>query len=83
MAKKKPTTLIPAELIDRSILLIRGQKVLLDIDLAQLYGVETSALVQAVNRNRSGKSRSPRMICGMNIASIPTFWPRSIRKLLF
>jgi hypothetical protein len=53
MSKKKSTTLIPTERIERSILLIRGQKVLLDMDLAQLYGVETRALVQAVNRNRS------------------------------
>lgn len=44
-------SLIPAERIDRSILLIRSQKVLLDKDLASLYGVETRALVQAVKRN--------------------------------
>ncbi len=35
----------------RSILLIRGQKVILDRDLAALYGVATKALVQAVKRN--------------------------------
>ena len=44
--------LVPAERIERSILLIRGQKVLLDRDLAELYGVETRSLVQAVKRNR-------------------------------
>ena len=33
-------------------LLMRGQKVMLDADLAELYGVETRALVQAVKRNR-------------------------------
>src|ERR1043166_3671298 len=48
---KNRTSLIPVERIDRSILLIRGQKVLLDADLATLYGVETRALVQAVKRN--------------------------------
>ena len=34
-------SLIPRERIERSILLIRGQKVILDMDLASLYGVET------------------------------------------
>jgi hypothetical protein len=43
--------LIPAERIERAILLIRGEKVLLDRDLAELYGVETRVLVQAVKRN--------------------------------
>ena len=37
--------------IDRAILTIRGQRVLLDADLARLYRVETRALVQAVKRN--------------------------------
>jgi hypothetical protein len=44
-------SLIPAERIDGAILLIRGQKVMLDSHLAGLYGVETRALVQAVQRN--------------------------------
>ncbi len=43
--------LIPVERIERSILLIRGQKVLLDEDLAQLYTVEVRTLIQAVKRN--------------------------------
>jgi len=43
--------LLPIERIERSILLIRGQKVMLDRDLARLYGVETRALNQAVRRN--------------------------------
>jgi hypothetical protein len=42
---------IPVERIERSILLLRGHKVLLDADLAALYGVETRILVQAVKRN--------------------------------
>ena len=45
------TNLIPAERIGRQILLIRGQKVLLDFQLAELYEVETKALNQAVKRN--------------------------------
>ncbi|MBC8002419.1 MAG: ORF6N domain-containing protein [Opitutaceae bacterium] len=45
------STLIPAERIERRILFWRGQKVLLDRDLAALYGVETRVLNQAVRRN--------------------------------
>ena len=37
--------------IEKQILLIRGQKVLLDGALAELYGVETKVLLQAVKRN--------------------------------
>jgi hypothetical protein len=47
----KDRSLIPLGRIERSILMIRGQKVMLDRDLAQLYGVETRALNQAVRRN--------------------------------
>jgi len=43
--------LIPVEVIERRIYLIRTQKVMLDSDLAQLYQVPTSALNQAVKRN--------------------------------
>ena len=43
--------LIPIERIEKAILLIRGQKVMLDRDLARLYGVTTGALNQAVQRN--------------------------------
>jgi hypothetical protein len=39
------------EIIEGKILLIRSQKVMLDRDLAKLYGVETRALNQAVRRN--------------------------------
>jgi hypothetical protein len=46
------SAVIPTERIERSILLIRGHKVLLDSDLAVLYGVETKVLIQAVRRNR-------------------------------
>ncbi len=44
-------SLVPVERIERSILLVRRQKVMLDADLAALYGVETRVLVQAVKRN--------------------------------
>lgn len=39
------------EAIERRILIIRGLRVMLDHDLARLYGVETKALIQAVKRN--------------------------------
>jgi ORF6N domain len=44
-------SLIPHERIEQSILLIRGHKVMLDVDLAGLYDVDTRALNQAVKRN--------------------------------
>ena len=43
--------LIPAEIIERKIYLVRGRKVMLDRDLALLYEVETRALNQAARRN--------------------------------
>lgn len=43
--------LIPIERIEQAILLIRGQKVMLDRDLALLYGVETKTLNRAVRRH--------------------------------
>jgi len=43
--------LIPQLLVERKILFIRGRRVMLDRDLAELYGVETRTLNQAVKRN--------------------------------
>ncbi len=48
---KKLTSLIPFERIERAILLIRGEKAMLDRDLAALYGVSTKVLLQSVRRN--------------------------------
>ena len=45
-------TIIPAEKIDRAILIIRGLKVMLDSDLAEIYGVKTSRLNEQVKRNK-------------------------------
>ncbi len=42
---------LPTERIERAILLIRGERVMLDEDLAKLYMVETRMLLQAVKRN--------------------------------
>jgi ORF6N domain len=47
------SSLVPVGRIQNLIYLVRGQKVLLDRDLAALYGVETRVLNQAVRRNRS------------------------------
>ena len=44
-------TIVPVESIAHSILLMRGQKVILDADLARLYGVTTQRLNQQVRRN--------------------------------
>jgi phage regulator Rha-like protein len=43
--------LISVEMIEKKILMIRGKKVMLDSDLAELYKVETRTLIQAVKRN--------------------------------
>lgn len=43
--------IVPIEMIERKIYLIRGQKVILDADLAELYGVATKAFNQAIKRN--------------------------------
>ena len=53
MPKKEAASqqLVPAEIIEKRILLIHGHKVILDTDLAVLYQVSTSALNQAVRRN--------------------------------
>ncbi len=49
---QQSTALIPAERIERAIYLIRGHKVMLDSDLAALYGVLTKRLNEQVRRNR-------------------------------
>ena len=49
---KQGGIIIPEERITRGILLIRGQKVIIDADLAALYGVSTKALNQAIKRNK-------------------------------
>jgi hypothetical protein len=48
----KPALLTIPPVIDTRILLVRGRRVMLDSDLAKLYGVPTKALNQAVRRNR-------------------------------
>jgi hypothetical protein len=52
MAKTTKTLMIPDELVMNKIYLIRGQKVMLDRDLAELYGVTTGNLNLAVKRNK-------------------------------
>ncbi len=49
--KKDDFSLISVERLEKSIYLIRGEKVMLDEDLARLYQVRTKVLVQAVKRN--------------------------------
>ena len=55
MAKKLPSassTLVPVELIERKIYILRNHKVMLDVDLANLYQVPTKRLNEAIRRNR-------------------------------
>lgn len=52
MAKAGKPPVLPEELVMNKIYFIRGQKVMLDRDLAELYGVETRTLNQAVRRNK-------------------------------
>lgn len=45
-------SIVPIEHVERKIYLIRGQKVILDVDLATLYQVATRVLIQTIKRNR-------------------------------
>jgi phage regulator Rha-like protein len=49
----KPSALVRTERITQAILVLRGQKILLDADLAALYGVTTGRFNEAVKRNRA------------------------------
>lgn len=49
---RKSSLSVSVQLIERRIYLIRGQKVMIDFDLAELYGVPTKRLNQAVSRNK-------------------------------
>ncbi|MBL4586289.1 MAG: ORF6N domain-containing protein [Flavobacteriales bacterium] len=51
MAKKNLEITVPDEILQSKIHLIRGEKIMLDKDLAELYGVETKVLKQQVKRN--------------------------------
>jgi hypothetical protein len=51
MVPASTAALVPQERIERSILVLRGEKVMLDADLAQLYGVTTRRLNEQVRRN--------------------------------
>jgi len=49
---KKSEAIVPPGMIEECIFLVRGQKIILDSALAELYGVSTKVLKQAVRRNR-------------------------------
>jgi len=53
VSANQPQQILPLETIERRILLIRGQKVMIDADLAELYQVTTGNLNLAVRRNRT------------------------------
>ena len=46
------TNLLPLETIAQTIIILRGQRIMIDADLAALYGVETKRLNEQVKRNR-------------------------------
>jgi len=52
LSMSKSLARIPIERVERAILLIRNEKVMLDSDLASLYGVTTKRLNEQVKRNR-------------------------------
>jgi hypothetical protein len=52
MSRQPANQLVPAERIEKIILVLRGEKVLLGQHLAELYGVPVKALIQAVKRNQ-------------------------------
>jgi len=52
MAKKELQALVTEQKILNRIYVVRGEKIMLDRDLAELYGIETRALKQAVKRNK-------------------------------
>ncbi len=49
---REKSVIIPVERVEKTILLIRGQKVILAADLSRLYGVTTKRLNEQVKRNR-------------------------------
>jgi len=51
MTKRAKTRPLPSSPVDERIVLVRGEKVILDVELAEVYGVETRVLNQAVKRN--------------------------------
>ncbi len=48
---EKYSSLVPVEFIEKKILMIRGHKIMLDADLADIYGVTTKRLNEQVKRN--------------------------------
>jgi len=53
MAKEVKKLVVVEETIIKKIIFLRDEKIMLDLHLAELYGVETRVLKQAVRRNRS------------------------------
>jgi hypothetical protein len=53
VAKKHADSLIPVERVERALLFVRGHEVILDRDLAELYGVKAIALRQQISRNKA------------------------------
>ncbi len=52
--KNRQVITLPQDRIETKIYLMRGKKIMIDRDLAELYGAETKVLNQAVRRNKKG-----------------------------
>ncbi len=74
MTKKK--VIVPVGKIEQRIFLVRGEKVIIDADLAEFYGVQTKVLNQAVKRNNRrtgcGKTARPGLCGGRRVTGVPT-----------
>jgi len=85
--------LIPADIIEQRIYLIRGHKVMLDRDLAALYEVQTSHLNRAVKRNKNrfpsdfmfqlSAEETEVLICQIGISNQPDLGGRRSRPYVF
>jgi hypothetical protein len=62
---RKSNHTYPTQIVER-IFYIRGQKIMFDVDLAQMYGVETRALKQAVKRNLDSFPKDFMFVLNMN-----------------
>jgi hypothetical protein len=84
----KHPAIVPIERVEQAIYLVRGEKVLLDEDLARLYGVGTRVLNQAVKRHRSRFPAdfmfelSPRELANLMSQSVTSSWGGRRKPLL-
>ena len=76
MASRRRPALVPVEHISRSILILRGQRVILDSHLAAIYGVTTGRLNEAVKRAK----RFPEVSCSSSAGTRLNVQDRILRS---